>query len=158
MKTIPEGWWSYWNNDELLRSIKGNLNHKVGRFLLWKYESFLESEGKKGYGLRRFDTIEKPELEHISPRTEPIIKPHGYDVYDDEFNHEYLNCIGNFLVLSKTHNASASNDPFLSKLADYRHLAQQREIVGFAVDGKLWLKESITKRKEKIVNFIMSNF
>lgn len=41
----------------------------------------------------------------------------GYEIdehkeYDDEFKTEYLNCIGNLMLISGSHNASIGNKPF----------------------------------------------
>ncbi|WP_420359762.1 GmrSD restriction endonuclease domain-containing protein [Aeromonas caviae] len=48
-------------------------------------------------------------LEHIAPTTEPENKPHGYDNYDEEFRNQSLNCLGNYLLLSKSHNCAVGN-------------------------------------------------
>ena len=158
IKNVTSGWWSYWNNEELEKAIQGSINHKTARFILWRYENHLESSGKSGYNLRRFDTIQQPELEHIAPTKEPAVRPHGYDNYDDEFRNEYQDCLGNYLLLSKSHNASASNDPFYDKIKDYTYLEQQREIVDFIEEDKIWTREAIAKRKEKICEFILTEF
>jgi hypothetical protein len=147
-------WWAYWNNEGLKRALQGGINHSTAKFLLWKYENQLESEGKNGYSPTRFDKIIKPELEHIAPQTE---NPEtGYDTYDEEFINQYINCLGNYLLLSKSHNCSVGNKPFAEKRASYNHLEQQREIQKMTKDNPLWTKEHIHKRKEKIINVIMS--
>lgn len=158
LKSTEFGWWNYWNNTELERAIQGKLDHKVAKFILWKYENELESEGKSGYSASRFNKIENPELEHLAPSTEPLVKPHGYGVYDDEFKNQYLNCLGNYLLLSKSHNCSVSNNHLKDKIETYNHLAQQREIKDFITESGLWDKEAITNRKTKIVKFVMDNF
>ena len=147
-------WWAYWNNEELKRALQGGINHSTAKFLLWKYENQLESEGKSGYLPTRFDKIINPELEHIAPQTE---NPEtGYDVYDEEFVKQYIDCLGNYLLLSKSHNCSVGNKPFAEKRASYNHLEQQREIQEITKDNPIWTKEHIQKRKEKIINVIMS--
>jgi hypothetical protein len=95
MKTTSEWWWAYWNNEKLKESLQGGINHSVAKHLLWKYEVHLEQQGKNGYSSTRFERIISQELEHIAPTTEPEIKPHGYDNYDEEFRNQYLNCLGN---------------------------------------------------------------
>ena len=50
---------------------------------LWKYENYLEGQGKSGYSPTRFEKIVSPELEHIAPQTEN--PGTGYDKYDEEF-------------------------------------------------------------------------
>ena len=80
----------------------------------------------------RFDDIKDPQLEHIAPQTENEEPEAGYDEYDEEFIEEYLDCWGNYLLISKSHNSSIGNKPFAVKLASYNgpnSLAQQREIV-----------------------------
>lgn len=148
-------WWSYWNNKELERAIQGAINHSTAKFLLWKYENHLESEGKSGYTPTRFDKIINPELEHIAPQTEN--PESGYDVYDDIFINQYINSIGNYLLLSKSHNCSVGNKPFSEKRESYSHLKQQTEIQEMTNSNPVWTKELIDKRKDKIVNYLMNS-
>lgn len=155
MKTTSEWWWAYWNNEKLKESLQGGINHSVAKHLLWKYEVHLEQQGKNGYSPTRFDRIISPELEHIAPTTEPEIKPHGYDNYDEEFRNQYLNCLGNYLLLSKSHNCAVGNIPFAEKRKTYTHNEQQREIQKMVTENEVWNKESIQRRKEKIVRFIL---
>ncbi len=158
MKTTTDWWWGYWNNDKLREALQGAMNHSVAKYILWKYENQLREQGKAGYILR-YDQIELPELEHIAPTTEPEIKPHGYDMYDEEFCNQSLNCLGNYLLLSKSHNASIHNDPFWIKHKDFKYLEQQREVQKLVPDPSkgVWSREIIQSRKDKIINVIMRN-
>jgi hypothetical protein len=156
MKEAKDWWWAYWSNDNLNNSLQGEINHSVAKYLLWKYEISLERKGKPGYSLTRFDRIINPEIEHIAPRTEPEIRPNGYDDYDEEFRNNYLNCLGNYLLLSKSHNCAVGNIHFASKLDTYIHNEQQREVKTF-VDNGIWSKKSIGDRKNKIIDVIMSS-
>lgn len=157
MKGTTDWWWAYWNNERLNESLQGGINHSVGKYLLWKYETHLEQQGKAGYSQTRFDRIISPELEHIAPTTEPESKPHGYDHYDEEFRNQFLNCLGNYLLLSKSHNCAVGNIPLTKKLETYTHNEQQREVKGLVPDNGIWSREIIQKRKDKIINVIMSN-
>ncbi len=156
MKTASEWWWAYWNNDKLEESLQGKINRSVAKYLLWKYEVHLEQQGKAGYSPTRYDKIENPELEHIAPITEPE-KPHGYNNYDEEFRNQYLDCLGNYLLMSKSHNCAIGNSTFAEKRASYNHLEQQREIQNLVSERGVWSKKTIQKRKEKIIAFIMDN-
>jgi hypothetical protein len=89
--------------------------------------------------------------------TEPESKPHGYDNYDEEFMDLYLNCLGNYLLLSKSHNCAVGNIPLVDKLNTYNHNEQQREVNGFIPEKGIWSRGIIQKRKDKIINVIMSN-
>lgn len=152
-------WWAYWNKIELEKSIQGELNHSVAKFLLWKYENFLEGQGKNGYSLKRYDTIDSPELEHIAPQTPTNSQPvaAGYCEYDEVFRNQYIDCLGNYLLISKSHNCSIGNIPFKEKRNSYNHLAQQREVQNMTLETEIWDKEMITKRKSKIIQFILEN-
>lgn len=163
MRTVESSstWLAYWNNDALGRAIQGWIQPATARFLLWKYENYLEGQGKGGYLPTRFDSITAPDLEHIAPKTPTDGKPveAGYPEYDDDFKNQLLNCLGNYLLLSKSHNCSVGNRPFAEKRNSYSHLEQQREIQQQTdPNNPLWTKELIQKRKEKIMRFILDNF
>ena len=167
MKTVKKGdpihWgWAYWNNEALKSAIEHEwVDHRIARFLLWKYENHLRKSGQKGYTLMRLDEIEDPELEHIAPQTENGELEAGYDEYDEEFREDYLDCWGNYLLISGSHNSSIGNKPFAKKLASYnglKSLAQQREVVEMVGDtpNPKWTKELIDERHWKIVEFILN--
>jgi hypothetical protein len=160
MKTTTDWWWAYWNTTEFEKSIQGGMHHATAKFLLWKYENHLENQGKSGYSLTRFDNIESPELEHIAPQTptngEPIAA--GYCEYDEEFRNQYIDCLGNYLLLSKSHNCSVGNRPFREKRNTYNNLGQQREIQKMTEVSEIWDKEKIECRKKKIIKFILETF
>ena len=155
LKTAEDTWSGYWNNENLRVALNRDIHHATAKHLLWKYENHLNSGGQKGYNPRRYDAIEKPELEHIAPTTEPKAKPHGYGKYDEIFVSEYLNCLGNYLLLSKPHNCSVGNIAFSKKLVSYTYLTQQREIAALCGDKPLWGKKAIDRRHERIVEVLM---
>ena len=157
IKSTNDWWWAYWNNSEFEKSLQGGLHHSIAKYLLWKYEIFLESKGKSGYTPMRFDKIIEPELEHIAPQTEN--PESGYAKYDEEFKQQYIDCLGNYLLLSKSHNCSVGNKPFTEKRSSYNHLTQQREIQNMTSENKIWTKELINQRKHKIITeFILKTF
>lgn len=146
-------WWSYWNDKELNRSLQGAINHSIAKYLLWKYENHLQRQGKSGYSPTRFDEIINPELEHIAPQTENLGT--GYDIYDEEFKNQHIDCLGNYLLISKSHNCSIGNIPFIDKRNSYNHLEQQREIQTMTAEGQIWARDLIKQRKDKIIRFLM---
>lgn len=165
LKNAP-GWYSFWNNDQLKLYLQEGLNPKIVKFILWEYENYLRRGGKEGiskagYKPIRYDEIELPELEHIAPRTPTSDHPEndGYDIYDEEFRNQYLNCIGNFLLISKSHNCSIGNETFDEKREDYKYLEQQREIQELTKDKPhIWNRVKIDKRKEDLIKFVLENF
>jgi len=158
---LNESW--YWSDSNTKNYLNASMyGNNVLNYILWMYENSIQN---KGYSTRKFE-IENEQIEHISPQSptngEPIET--GYDVdennqYSDEFIENKLNCLGNMLLISGSHNASIGNKPFSEKLSTYMGnplLNQQVEIASFSVDeaGKpVWKKQSIEKRQEKIVSF-----
>lgn len=158
---LNESW--YWGDSNTGNYLNGAMyGNNVLNYILWMYENSIQN---KGYSTRKF-SIENEQIEHISPQNptngEPIET--GYDVddnnqYSEDFITSKLNCLGNLMLISGSHNASIGNKPFSEKLATYKQnplLNQQAEIEAFAlVEGEqsVWKSESIEKRHEKIVTF-----
>ena len=148
-------WWGYWNNEELARCLNMGMNQQTAKFLLWKYENYLIASGKSGYNPVRYDSIETPHLEHIAPQTENKEADNGYCSYDEDFYNRYLECLGNYLLLSGSHNMSLSNGRFQIKRDSYTHLQQQLEVQRMTTHDLLWNKEKIHQRHLKIVDYLM---
>ena len=148
-------WWGYWNNDELLRTLNMGMNHNTAKILLWKYENHLIQCGKAGYKVLRYDDIEQPHLEHIAPQTENKEPNNGYCSYDEDFYNRYLECLGNYLLLSGSHNISLSNERFQKKRESYTYLRQQREVLGMTEKDLIWDKDKIHLRHSKIVDYLI---
>ena len=159
MKTNENWWWHYWNNDELRNAASGNWNHNshwLAKIVLWRYENHLINLSGKGYSPIQFHSIKKRDLEHIAPQTQNGEKEAaGYDVYDQDFEDNYMYHLGNFLLLSASHNESIGNKPFELKRSTYEHLYQQREIVALTDADHKWDKPKIAKRTEKLVDFLL---
>lgn len=151
-------WWAYWNNDRLKENIQGLTDRTLSKFILWQYENFLLSQGKSGYSHRSLKDIASPQLEHISPQTptnnEPIAA--GYDEYDENYVNECIDNLGNYLLLSASHNESIGNKPFIEKRASYTQLLQQREIMDLTTNH--WGRKQIFQRQIKLVNFVLEHF
>ncbi|GMO36031.1 MAG: DUF262 domain-containing protein [Termitinemataceae bacterium] len=156
MKSEKSYHWGHWNTKHLQEAIGGYIEATTAKYILWKYENFLARKGHTGYNPIRFDAITYPELEHIAPQT-PSDKPDkdGYCKYDENFINEYINCLGNYLLISKSQNCSIGNNPFSEKRASYTHLFQQREIQEMTKDKKVWNKAKIDERHERITDFVL---
>lgn len=148
-------WWGYWNNDELLRTLNMGMNHNTAKILLWKYENHLILCGKAGYKPLRFDDIDQPHLEHIAPQTENQEADNGYCQYDEDFYNHDLECLGNYLLLSGSHNISLSNGRFQIKRDSYTHLQQQLEVQRMTEQDQVWDKDKIRQRHTKIIDYLM---
>jgi len=167
-----DGGWGYWSDGELTNHLQSGwfYGNRVDNYLLWRYELHLSG---KGYPLspklayKNF--ISQESIEHIAPQTPTDGKPveNGYGVYDDKNkpgngieSGEWLNCLGNLMLISKSHNSSIGNKPFAHKLASYGKdnlLNQQKEIADFVANEKkpVWDVAAISKRRDKIVTAAM---
>lgn len=165
------GWW-YWSDGELMKCVNTGwfYQNRVDNYLLWKYELYLCNENHpKPHQVTFKDLIRKESIEHIAPQTPTDGNPiaNGYGVYDDKENPvngiisgEWLNCVGNLMLISQNHNSSIGNKPFAEKLASYGKvnlLNQQKEIIDFVDDksNPIWNQNAIKKRKEKIIMAVM---
>lgn len=166
-KIRTDWWWSYWNDNELMRIVNGGwfYQNRVDNYLLWKYEMYLCNDNHPMPHKVTFDDLIRNEsIEHIAPQTPTNGNPiaNGYGVYEDKDNPEngivsgeWLNCVGNLMLISQSHNSSIGNKPFANKLASYGKdnlLNQQKEIIDFVEDKQspVWDKSAIEKRHEKI--------
>jgi len=158
---LNETW--YWNDERISEYLNGEMHeNKVLHYLLWKYEDYIQSEG---YNIKKIKLLNE-QIEHIAPQTptngDPIAS--GYEInkngdYGSKFKNEYLNCLGNLMLISGSHNSSIGNKPFKEKLKSYIKnplLNQQAEIKDFIsgnLKNPLWDKTAIDKRHEKILDF-----
>ena len=67
-----------------------------------------------------------------------------------------MHCVGNLMLISREHNSSIGNKPFIEKLNSYGKcnlLNQQKEIKDFVTDEQTpkWDKVAIEKRSQKII-------
>ncbi len=158
---LNETW--YWSDERISEYLNsGMYENRVLHYLLWKYEDYIQSEG---YNIKKI-ILENEQIEHISPQTPTDGKPiaSGYQInengdYDDKFKNEYLNCLGNLMLISGSHNSSIGNKPFKEKLKSYINnplLKQQAEIKDFIsgnLENPFWDKTAIDKRHKKILDF-----
>ncbi len=164
---LNETW--YWSDTNVKNYLNGSLyGNKVLNYLLWQYENSIQN---KGYSIKKY-TLHNEQIEHISPQTPPNGEAleTGYEVndnneYSDDFVAKYLNCIGNLMLISGSHNASIGNQPFHKKLSTYNNnplLNQQAEIKEFvsseSEEVKTWKSSSIQNRHDKIVSFALTRW
>lgn len=148
-----------------MRRIIGNgwfYQNRVDNYLLWKYELYLCNDNHPMPHKVTFnDLIHNESIEHIAPRTPTDGNPvaNGYGEYEGEngiVSGEWLNSVGNLMLISKSHNSSIGNKSFADKLTSYGKdnlLNQQKEIASFVADSiqPVWDSEAIKRRRDKIL-------
>ena len=145
--------------------------NRVDNYFYWQYEMYRNR--KNGYdapsGIKYSDIVRSENIEHIAPRTPTNGDPvaNGYGIYVDTVAPEngiesgqWLNSIGNLMLIAESHNKSIGNCRFADKLTSYEKssLSQQREIKDFASskDGmQTWDVAAIKKRKNAMIEAAM---
>lgn len=153
----------YWGDRKFLEVLNGNMyQNNMIYYLLWEYEQELQRSGYIISGVR----IENESIEHISPQTEPDETiASGYEIdstghYSKDFRENYINKLGNLMLISKSHNSSIGNNPFKDKLQSYVAnplLRQQSQIAEFVTDVSMpiWNSDSIDSRHKKMIDFAL---
>lgn len=157
-------WWNYWTDKEFENQLKGYWSsgyHHLAKMLLWRYENYLRSfNQKKGYySPLLWNEIQNPQLEHISPQTQKDEKLRsGYDRYDDVFLEQYLCSLGNFLLISQTHNVVIGNEDFKKKRESYKKtgLFHLQEIIDKTDELQpKWTRKMIKDRTEYLIRSLI---
>lgn len=161
-------WSDYWGDRQMNDWLSDGYfyGNRVDNYLLWRYELSLANADYENPHISFDELISNESIEHIAPQTPSDGKPieNGYGIYDDKDNPElgivsggWLNCVGNLMLISQSHNSSIRNKPFSDKLASYgkdNFLHQQREIRSFVSDesNPVWDKDAIERRYKKILD------
>ncbi|MBW8683536.1 DUF262 domain-containing protein [Chitinophaga rhizophila] len=158
----------HWSDERFKSTLDGYMySTPIVNYLLWRYEASIQS---KGYVLGSI-ILDDEQIEHISPQKPPIDQTlaSGYKVnsineYSEDFLKDYLNSLGNLMLISGNHNRSIGNIPFKEKLSSYNKnplLNQQGEIKNFVsgdTDTPLWDMKAIDKRHSVILSFAIFNW
>jgi uncharacterized protein with ParB-like and HNH nuclease domain len=159
----------HWSDERFRSTLEGYMySTPIVNYLLWRYEASIQG---KGYVVGSI-SLEEEQIEHISPQTPPNEQAiaSGYEItangkYSDIFNQKYLNCLGNLMLISGSHNQSIGNIPFAEKLASYNSnplLNQQAEIRSFAqidkTESVLWNVLAIEKRHSAMLTFALKEW
>lgn len=162
-----DDWWVYWGDKEFTNCLNGLFyQNRVDNYLLWKYELFISNRNyPTPHNISFDDLIKNESIEHIAPQTPTNGNPtaNGYGAYVNKANPvegivsgEWLNKLGNLMLIAGSDNSSVKNGAFKEKLEIYGKnnlLNQQKEIINFVSDksNPVWDKDAIEKRQIKIV-------
>lgn len=164
-KLKHDWWWGYWNDSQLYNHLSSGwfYGNRVDNYMLWRYEQYLCNKDYPMPKVIYSEVISNESIEHIAPQTQPNPTENGYGIYEDKENPEegilsgeWMNSIGNLMLMSKSQNSSLGNKPFQKKLKVYGNdnlLNQQKEIADFISDKEnpIWDKTCIEKRYKKII-------
>ncbi len=157
----------YWGDQRFSEVLNGNIYpNNMLNYLLWEYEQDIQS---RGYILSGSVGIDAENIEHISPQTEPDeVVESGYEIeengfYSNDFRDNYINKLGNLMLISQSHNSAIGNKPFVEKLQSYNDnplLRQQAQIKDFVEDenNPIWNSVAIDKRHKNMVEFAIERW
>lgn len=162
MKTTDDWWWHHWNNNALKSAVEGEMwPSQAVKYILWRYENYLHRNGKGGYRSLSPEDLRVMTVEHIMPQTLPEGPDSGYDVFDGDDAESrrlsYTNQLGNYILISGSHNSSIGNGCFSEKRKTYCYGYQQREIQDMTSGRNNWTCADIDKRKQKLVTFVLED-
>ena len=163
MKTTEDWWWAYWNNNAFKRAIDGEMwPSQSVKYILWRYENYLHRNGKGGYKSLSPEDLRAMTVEHIMPQTLPEGPNTGYDLFDgadsESRRMSYTNQLGNYILISASHNSSIGNGSFSEKRKTYCYGYQQREIQDMTSGRDRWTCADIDERRQKLVAFVLEDF
>lgn len=162
MKTTDDWWWHHWNNNALKSAVEGEMwPSQTVKYILWRYENYLHRNGKGGYRSLSPEDLRIMTVEHIMPQTLPEGPDSGYDVFDGDDAESrrlsYTNQLGNYILISGSHNSSIGNGCFSEKRKTYCYGYQQREVQDMTSGRNNWTCADIDNRKQKLVAFVLED-
>lgn len=162
MKTTDDSWWAYWNNNAFKMAVEGEMwPSQSVKYILWRYENYLHRNGKGGYKSLSPEDLRTMTVEHIMPQTLPEGADTGYDSFDgadaESRRMAYTNQLGNYILISGSHNSSIGNGWFSEKRKTYCYGYQQREIQDMTSERNNWTCADIDKRRQKLVAFVLKD-
>ena len=162
MKTTDDWWWHHWNNNALKSAVEGEMGpSQTVKYILWRYENYLHRNGKEGYKSLSPEDLRSMTVEHIMPQTLPEGPDTGYDSFDgsdaESRRLSHTNQIGNYILISGSHNSSIGNSSFSDKRKTYCYGYQQREIQEMTSGRNNWTCADIDKRRQKLVAFVLED-
>lgn len=164
-KFLSENWWNINNRAKEVVAYDNYyeyINKNAVKYILFTYENELRS--KKGFPLLSTkeyftsDEREKLSIEHITARKAKELE------FDEDFNINYLHCIGNLVIDTVGSNSRKGNNNTENKLEEYNlaPIMSQNELDETAKKN-IWkdlesVKEFLNERDEKMKTFIKSHF
>jgi len=129
------------------------------KYVLWKYENYLREQHRR----RPMTPVEfknklwakrlENSTDHITPR-DP-----NFTTYSEDFKKDWLNNIGNLVLMVWGDNSSKKNFNPVDKMdlfdSDY---SSHKEIRDILFSKSKWGAEEINERREKIVKFVLENW
>ena len=150
-------WWDF--NGEFRRFLEGSYHYyNPTRYLLWKYENHLRSGVTGVHYLPLQEYLNETEGHSLDGSIEHIMPQHPETlIHSEEFKRQYLNNLGNLVLMTRGRNSSLKNKLPLEKAQSLElktpYLTQQAVVKTVLERG--WGDTEIDDRKQLIVKFAL---
>jgi len=168
-----DDWGWQWNDHTVREQLNFNFyGNNVDNYLLWKYELFISPKDyKRPPSVDYKQLMSNESIEHIAPQTpeydDEDMHLANYGVYDHNASPSegirsgnWLNRLGNLMLMSQSQNSRIGNRSFNKKFGDIQResVLQQhqklKDFLAFDSDGNLivvWDKAAIERRHNHII-------
>jgi Protein of unknown function DUF262/Protein of unknown function (DUF1524) len=152
-----QGWWHFNGGVRVFLEGSAHYDHPT-RYLLWKYENHLRASERGVHHLSLQEYLNETEGQNLDGSIEHIMPQHPETlVHSEEFKQQYLNNLGNLVLMTRGRNSSLKNKLPLEKAQSLElktpYLSQQAVVKTILERG--WGEAEITDRKQEIVKFAM---
>ena len=160
-RVSQNGFQDSWDFNGGFRGYLGGSNnfHREARYILWKYENALRASERGVHHLSLREYLNDTEgqsldgsIEHIMPQNPETL------VLSDEFRMQYLDNLGNLVLMTRGRNSSLKNKLPCEKANSLEYttpyLTQQAVVQTIRERG--WGEVEIAERKQKIVQFALA--
>lgn len=158
---VNQGFQSWWDFTGNCKNYFNGVYHYQSsiKYVLWKYENYLRSQNrtrlisptdfKNKFGTKRLENT----TDHITPQNP------NFTTYSDDFKRDYLNNIGNLVLMVWGDNSEKTNNNPIDKVnlfdSDYYSHKEIRDVLS---SQQNWTEKEIQQRKEKILAFVFANW
>jgi hypothetical protein len=129
------------------------------KYVLWKYENYRRFQNRSHpfpptdlqnkFGMKNLENT----IDHITPQNP------SFTAYSDAFKHQWLNNIGNLVLMSWGDNAEKRNKNPKDEFAMYDSLfVSHKEIRDILIANQKWGEDEIRTRRDNIFNFVVEQW
>ena len=149
---LNEGIFSY-NRSALKSELNGDIyGLRHARYILLKLESLLIDSSQC------FPPVNKISIEHVLPRN-PAVDSEWMHLFSTDERDQWLNKLGNLVILSRTKNSKFGNREFNNKKECYFNSSLASYFnIQTVMKEETWTPEVLAARQEKYTNLLFEHF
>ena len=151
-------WWDFTSNCRNYFKSTYHYHNNI-KYVLWKYENHLRIQNRKRL-ISPTDFKNKFDAKRLENTTDHITPQNpNFTTYSDDFKRDYLNNIGNLVLMVWGDNSEKRNNNPVDKVtlfdSDYYSHKEIRDVLS---SEQNWSEQEIQKRKDKVLAFVFDNW